>query len=120
MSVYRQQVGRYGEDLAVGYLEKHGYTIIERNHKSSYYELDIIAWKNIETIFIEVKTRTSRVYGSADEGMTRSKITNLKKAVRAYSYRHKIDLNQVRVDLIAVDLDKIKKLAKIKHYKEII
>ena len=47
-----------GEDIAVNYLKKKGYKIIERNFRKGYGEIDIIALKKNVLVFVEVKTRT--------------------------------------------------------------
>src|SRR4030042_4101986 len=52
-----KKFGDYGETLAVNFLKKHGYTIIQRNYKCIYGEIDIIAKENNCIVFIEVKTR---------------------------------------------------------------
>jgi len=117
---YNQKVGQFGERLAKNYLIRQGYKIIDSNIKISYKEIDIVAKLGKEFIFIEVKTRTSGVFGGADEGINSRKIHCLKKALSMYINDKKLDPENIRVDLIAVDIDKIKKVAKIKHYKNII
>ena len=55
-----KETGDWGETLAVSYLRRRGYIIIERNYRAGHHEIDIIArrWKTI--VFVEVKTRTYR------------------------------------------------------------
>jgi len=117
---YRKRVGQFGEQLAREYLVKYGYQIIAGNVKTSYQEIDIIAKQNNLLIFIEVKTRTSTKFGQADEAVTSQKVSNLKKAIENYIYENNLELDNARADLIAVDIDKSKKIAKIKHYKNIV
>ena len=58
MSKHENKIkGNLGENIACEYLEKDGYRIITRNFNCFYGEIDIIAIKNSELIFIEVKTR---------------------------------------------------------------
>lgn len=116
---YRQKVGKFGEELAGKFLVKKGYEIIATNIKISYQEIDIIAKKTKLYIFIEVKTKTSQSFGSADEAIDSEKINNLKKAMETYSYEKKWDENFIRLDFISVDIQKTKKIAKIRHYKNI-
>ena len=117
---YRQRIGQFGEMLAKKYLVKHGYKIIATNVKNSYQEIDIIAQKQLWFVFIEVKTRTSMNLGSADMAMTSQKVSHLKKAISNYIDINKIDENYIRLDLISVDIKRFEKVAKIKHYKDII
>lgn len=119
---YRQKVGQFGETLAKNYLIKHGFKIIGRNIKTSYKEIDIIAKLKDVLVFVEVKTRTSNKYGEADEGINSKKFKNLRYAVKRYLCDNdgKINYRDIRADLIAVDIDRNKKIAKIKHYRDII
>lgn len=117
---YRQKVGKFGEKIAREFLIKKGYEILATNIKISYQEIDIIAKKDKLYVFIEVKTKTSQSFGSADEAIDSGKINNLKKAMEAYSYEKKWDENFIRLDFISVDIQKTKKIAKIKHYRNIV
>jgi len=114
-----QEIGRIGEKMAKEYLEKNKYKVIGANIKTSYKELDIVAEKDNEIIFIEVKTRTSEVFGSASEAVYPKKLANLKKAASMFLSGGNYGDKEPRIDLIAIDLDKINRCAKIKHYKGI-
>ena len=116
---HNQKVGQFGEDLAIKYLLKNKYKIIDRNVKISYKELDIIAKIKDKIIFIEVKTRTSQKFGFADESINSKKLHHLKKAINMYLDNKDLDPDKVRLDLIAIDINKSKKTAKIKHYKDL-
>ena len=113
---HKQIVGKYGEDLAVKYLLGKQYRIIARNLKTSYKELDIVAVIGQLTVFVEVKTRVNLVFGPAREALGQKKLSNFKKAVVYYCNKHSLDMNMIRLDLIAIDIDKIKSVAKIEHY----
>ncbi len=114
-----QKIGNFGENLAVKYLKKRKYKIIDKNIKIGYKEIDIIAKKKNEFIFIEVKTRIKNDYCGAEDSLNYKKIQHLKKALSIYVKIKKIDPELTRFDLIAIDLDRQLKKAKIKHYKEI-
>lgn len=113
------KIGKFGEDLAANYLTKKGYNILERNVKLGYQEIDIIANIEERLVFIEVKTRLSDIYGGAEEAISRKKTENLKKAIEKYLFCNNFEDREVRLDLVAIDLDRSKKLAKIKHYRDI-
>jgi putative endonuclease len=113
-------IGQFGENVAKNFLIRNAYKIIDQNIKTSYFEIDIIAKKNGLYVFVEVKTRTSDIYGEADSAMSARKIKNIKRGASRYILFKKIDENMVRFDFISVDINKIKKSAKIKHYKDII
>jgi len=117
---HNQKVGQFGETLAKNYLIKKGYAIIDQNIHEGKQEIDILAKIKDIFVFIEVKTRASNTDGTAVDAMTRRKTANLKKAVKKYIDKKNIDANFIRVDLIAIDIDKLSKKANIKHYNDII
>jgi putative endonuclease len=53
----RRALGRLGEDLAVAHLRRLGFTLLERNARTRYGEIDAIAFEGRTLIFVEVKTR---------------------------------------------------------------
>jgi putative endonuclease len=119
--MYNQNVGRFGEKLARDYLMKRGYSIIGANVKTSYKEIDIVSLKDNVLVFAEVKTRTSEKFGGAEESIFSNKTNHLKKAIGLYLREHRkaLKYQDIRLDLIAIDICKDEKLAKIKHYKDI-
>ncbi|MDY5439895.1 MAG: YraN family protein [Eubacteriales bacterium] len=62
-------VWKSGEKLAVKYLKKQGYNILETNAKNKIAEVDIICEKNDEIVFVEVKSRSNKNYGEAMEAV---------------------------------------------------
>lgn len=76
--------GRLGEDLAAEYLKEQGYELLERNVRFSVGEIDIVAQKDGETQFVEVKTRRSALWGEAVEHVTPKKQKRIKRAARIY------------------------------------
>ena len=114
-----KKIGDFGEQLAVNYLVKKGYTILATNEKLGYQEIDIIANIKSKLVFVEVKTRVSKIYGEANEAITTKKVSNLKKAIEKYLIINELEPQEVGLDLLAIDIDKNKKIANIKHYKDI-
>jgi putative endonuclease len=53
----RQDLGRRGEELALAHLERLGYALVERNHRTRFGELDLIVCDGSTLVFAEVKTR---------------------------------------------------------------
>jgi len=68
-----KEKGDDGENLAAGYLEKLGYTILERQWKYERFEIDLIAEKDKTIVFVEVKTRFSNTYGEPWEAVNQAK-----------------------------------------------
>lgn len=96
-----QTKGRLGEEMAATWLEKKGYTLLERNWRFRHWEVDIIASKEKFLHFIEVKTRHSLRYGRPEESITRDKMTNLKNAAEEYQYQHP-EWKYIQFDVIAI------------------
>ncbi len=100
--VSRKRIGEEGERIAVQYLEKNGYQIIERNFRCRRGEIDIIAWKENEIIFVEVKTRTSKICGNPAEAVTKRKKKHLYLAAGYYMMLRKIEEYPARIDVIEI------------------
>jgi putative endonuclease len=69
----RQDTGKLGEDFVCRYLKKSGFKIWERNFRTRFGEIDIIASKKGITVFVEVKTRSTELFGSPAESVGREK-----------------------------------------------
>jgi len=80
MTLYKKTFGREGEDITVKYLTDNNYVIIDRNFRSKFGEIDIIAEKNKKIYFIEVKTRANLNKGKPYEAITSRKRHQLHKA----------------------------------------
>jgi len=80
----RKKTGRRGEEMAAAYFARQGYTIIERNWRCATGELDIIMEKEDTLIFVEVRTRSSRRFGTAEESVTPAKQARLVELAQAY------------------------------------
>lgn len=117
---HNQKIGEFGETLAKNYLIRHGYEIIDFNVKLSYQEIDIVARKNGQVVFVEVKTRVSQFYGPAANAFQFTKMERFRRGMEMYIGSKNLSVEDIRADLITVDIDAIKKTAKIKHYQDII
>jgi putative endonuclease len=84
--------GLMGETLAAMFLKKRGYEIIERNYRIREGEIDIVARKNGEIVFIEVKTISTKEREAGkrpEEAIDQRKRMRLRKAIAAYLGRHR-------------------------------
>src|SRR3989338_8163948 len=109
---------RLGEKLAAEYLEKQGYKIIERNFRTGWGEIDIIALDDKTLVFVEVKTKTSNKFGTPFEAMTPFKIKALERTAMFYKKLHPELPEALRIDAVGVVLSKDKN-AKIDLIKNI-
>ena len=95
------ELGKWGEDLAADYLQRKGYTIIERDWKSGKRDLDIIAQDGNVIVFVEVKTRRNRLYGEPEESVDYHKLQNLQQAISHY-IKFKHIRQEIRFDIISI------------------
>ncbi|UCG78530.1 MAG: YraN family protein [Nitrospirota bacterium] len=94
-------IGKWGEDIAVSFLKKKGYKITERNYRSSFGEIDIIALHKGKLIFIEVKTRRTDEYGEPFEAIDSRKIERIRNS--ALMYLRSLDKElPVRFDVVSI------------------
>jgi putative endonuclease len=98
-------VARLGEEIASKFLTKKGYKIIDRNFRKGYGEIDIIAVYNNVLVFIEVKTRTTNLYGGAIEAINYGKIRTLIKTCEYYKMLYPKLPESLRIDAILIDLE---------------
>lgn len=117
MSNRRQAVGARGEEIATAYLEEHGYTLVARNFRTPYGEIDIVAEKDGFTIFVEVKTRTSSSLGPPEISVTPRKQEHMLSAAEHYCQQNEVLFWQI--DVIAVENIPGKKPA-ITHFENAI
>ncbi|NUM32437.1 MAG: YraN family protein [Bacteroidetes bacterium] len=93
--------GKKGEEAAVEYLIKKGYQIISTNKRFGKAEIDIIAKKDTEIVFVEVKTRTSDFFGFPEEFVTDKKIEMMSKAAEQFIEQNS-SFTEIRFDIISV------------------
>lgn len=93
--------GTWGEHYAATCLEKDGYQILQRNYRSRWGEIDLIAQKAGYICFVEVKTRREDPWVSGIEAVTAAKQRRLIRTALCYLAERSIDL-QPRFDLFEI------------------
>ena len=97
-----RQLGQNGEEIAEKFLIKQGYKILERNHRfSRYCEIDIIALDKDTLVFVEVKTRKTKICGHPLEAITQTKYKNIKTGLSLYLQENS-NYKKFRIDVISV------------------
>ena len=124
MESYNKKIGNFWEKIARDYLLDKGYKILGGNIQLGHKELDIVASCGDVLVFFEVKTRTSERFGSADGAMSVRKTGEIKQAISRFLVRAERagflgKFGDIRLDFISVDIDKVCKTAKVKHYKDV-
>lgn len=105
MTIRRIFVGKTGEEVAVDFLKKYGYKILERNFRTGLGELDIIARDKNTICFVEVRTRTSSDKGSGLESITRTKQYRLSRLALSYLKSNRLLNRRARFDIVSILLD---------------
>lgn len=95
------ELGKFGEELAVEFLQKNDYVILETNWTFQKAEIDIIAQKGTVLAVVEVKTRSSIEFGLPQDFIKPKKIQLLVKAVNEYVISNDLDVT-IRFDIIAI------------------
>ncbi|MDO8527048.1 MAG: YraN family protein [Deltaproteobacteria bacterium] len=99
----KQVIGKEGEDAACKYLQKEGFHIQERNFRTRFGEIDIVAKRGGEYYFIEVKTRTQGGFGESIESLPPYRVARFQKMVVAYASRHKLMEKALHLSLLGID-----------------
>ena len=128
----RLALGRWGEQLAGEFLADRGYQIIERNARTPYGEIDIVAlqaeekekdFKGIKdsfkpvVVFVEVKTRTTGLFGPPEVSINARKREHIISSSLAYLQEHPEFVGDWRVDVIAIQCDPGDKPPQITHFE---
>ena len=100
-----QQYGKESETLAVRYLEKQGYRIIERNYRTRYGEIDIIAKDGDTLVFVEVKARSTGKFGDPKWAITWKKKKKISMVALYWLKRTRQVGKKARFDVVSIRSD---------------
>jgi putative endonuclease len=117
MTSSNRSVGIWGEALASEYLSDHGYRILDRNARTAHGEIDLVALHGTVTVFIEVKTRTSKRFGPPETAITGKKRAHMLAASQAYLQVHPELDGDYRLDVIAIEYDRSNKVTSLVHFE---
>ena len=101
-AVDRRSNGVAGEDAAAALLEQQGYVIRARNFSCRYGELDVVAEKGEVLAFVEVRMRSSAVWGDPAHTVSGAKQRRVVKAALHYLFRYGLQGRMVRFDVVSV------------------
>ena len=88
------------ESLAAAFLEQQGLSILERNYRCRFGEIDLVAASGPVLVFVEVRARSSEDFGGAAGSITGAKRRKLVAAARHYLASHRVE--QCRFDVVLV------------------
>ena len=122
-----QKIGELGEGVACEFLEKHGYSILERNYTKKWGEIDIIAQKGEKRYFVEVKSKSvenldfiSDNFNRPEDNMHPMKMRRLRRVVETYLISKRLGYIDWQFDLLVVYLDLDNRKARVKVIENII
>ena len=104
MTFARINTGKQGEALAVEFLKKNGYRVLENNFRCRYGELDIVAIDGEIIAFVEVKTKTNNRFGPPKLAVDSRKQRQLSKVALAYMLQKNLTRCPARFDVVGIDI----------------
>lgn len=110
--------GKKGEELACRYLCDNQYLIIERNYRSRYAEIDLVALDSDVLVFVEVKTCLDTGIADPEESLDKRKLNKLKRNATAYAAINQYNC-LLRIDAVCIVLSADGKTKRLTHYKNI-
>jgi putative endonuclease len=125
-STTNQRLGRWGEGVAADYLTSHGYLILERNARTPYGEIDIVAQLSSsnapltpQVVFVEVKTRSTTTFGPPEISITRRKQEHMLAAAQYYLQQHPQLSGDWRIDVLAIEQPRQDQPPVITHFENV-
>lgn len=94
--------GKRGEDMAVAFLTKEGYTVLQRNYRYQRAEIDVVCNKGGLLVFVEVKLRYSDVYGFPEQSVGKRKQALVRSAAEHYIFENNWQ-KDIRFDVLAIE-----------------
>jgi putative endonuclease len=114
----RQHLGRTGEDLALAHLERLGYALVARNHRTRWGEIDLVVHDGQTLVFVEVKTRRATGSGRGPwEALHERKRTQVRRMAAAFlaEVEDRPRAVDLRFDAVGVVIDPRGRLVALDH-----
>ncbi|MBM3271960.1 YraN family protein [Candidatus Kaiserbacteria bacterium] len=121
------EIGKIGENVAEMYLKRMGFTILTRNFRKPYGEIDIVAEKGGVLRFVEVKSVSREIpgffsreinYYRPEEQVHPEKIRRLERAIRAYITEF-CDNREYQIDVVGILLDEKRRIARCRLFENV-
>ena len=117
MTDERRRLGALGEQLALEHLERLGYALVARNHRTRFGELDLVVTDDRALVFVEVKARRGRDPRRTWENLHPAKRAQVRAMARAFLSDHsgRPSRRELRFDAIGVTIDPSGRLLALEH-----
>ncbi len=114
-SLTNRSLGAWGEELALRFLSRRGYTLVERNYRTRYGELDLIVRQGSTLVFVEVKLRRGTGFGDPVEAVTPHKQAKIRSLAQRYLLDREPAFDTLRFDVVGILMDK--DTPRVRHIK---
>ncbi|HEX8159525.1 MAG TPA: YraN family protein [Solirubrobacteraceae bacterium] len=113
----RHHLGRVGERLALEHLERLGYRLLARNHRTRFGELDLIVCDETTIVFVEVKARRANAVVTSLESVPPRKQRQVRSMAAAWlvEVTERPRSRDLRFDVVAVTVDRHGQLVRLDH-----
>lgn len=105
--------GRQGEKVALEYLLKKGYELVEKNYENKLGEIDLVMTDKDWLVFVEVKYKTDDYLGLPEEMINENKLYRIRKIAESYVFLNRPKQDKFRIDAVCILGNEIK------HYENI-
>lgn len=129
MKTDKRKLGDFGESIALKFLMKRGFSLVERNYLRPWGEIDLIVKRGDEYHFVEVKSTVTYETGSKmvnhetmrpEENIHPHKLERMNKAIQTYSVENRILDSQACIDAVIVRISSDHKTAKVTFFENIV
>ncbi|MBF0224085.1 MAG: YraN family protein [Desulfobacterales bacterium] len=103
-ATYKQKLGQQGESIAEKFLLSQGYSIIEKNYRTRFGEIDIIAKDNNYICFIEVKLRKTKSFGCPKDSVNYGKQRKISMTAMDYLKKSGQNNQKARFDVVSISI----------------
>jgi putative endonuclease len=101
--VNRRSIGTSGEDVAWRYLERAGYSLVAKNFRSRFGEIDLVVERGGVLVFVEVRSRRGDRYGSALESVGHRKQRQIGRMALEFAARRRLVERRSRFDVVSIE-----------------
>lgn len=119
MTNRKMALGQWGEEQAENYLLAKGYELVEKNVRTPYGEIDLVVRKGERLYFVEVKTRTSNIFGNPEEAITDEKFGHMVESAESYLQETLKIETECQIDVVAIQTSADRIKVEITHFENV-